>query len=92
MISALLSIWWLWIAIALIFALIELVAPSFIFLGFALGALATSVLVGLGYVPSAPALFACFAVVSLAAWIGLRLAFRRQSSDAKIITKDINDH
>ncbi len=92
MISALLNIWWLWIAIALILGFIELVAPSFIFLGFALGALATSAFVGLASVPSPAAVFAFFAVVSLVSWIGLRLAFRRQSSDAKIIHDDINDH
>ena len=92
MINALLSIWWLWVAIALVLGLIELIAPSFIFLGFALGALATSALVGLGYATSAPMLLAVFATVSLLAWIGLRFAFRRQSSDAKIITRDINDN
>lgn len=92
MITALLSIWWLWVAIALVLGLIELVAPSFIFLGFSLGALATSAYVGLADVPSPSVLFAFFSVVSLLAWVGLRFAFRRQSSDAKIITRDINDN
>ncbi len=91
MMTALLGIWWLWIAIAIVLGLIELVAPSFIFLGFSLGALATSAFVGLADVPSPPVLMAFFAVVSLLAWVGLRVAFRRQSSDAKIITHDIND-
>ena len=92
MMTALLSIWWLWIAIALVLGLIELAAPSFIFLGFALGALATSAFVGLANVPSPSVLFAFFAVVSLLAWVGLRFVFKHQSSDAKIITRDINDN
>lgn len=92
MITALLSIWWLWIAIALVLGLIELVAPSFIFLGFSLGALATSAFVGLSEAPSPPVLFAFFAVVSLLSWIGLRFAFRGHSNNAKVITRDINDN
>ncbi|MFK7765269.1 MAG: NfeD family protein [Roseobacter sp.] len=92
MIAALLSIWWLWIAIALILGFVELVAPSFIFLGFAIGALATSAFVGLAVVPSPAVLFAFFAFVSLLSWIGLRFVFRRQSSDVKIIHDDINDN
>jgi membrane protein implicated in regulation of membrane protease activity len=91
MITALLNIWWLWVAIALLLALVELLAPGFIFLGFALGALATSAVVALGYVSSGAGLLAVFAVVSLVAWIGLRAAFRRQSGSARIITRDIND-
>ncbi len=92
MIDAFMGIWWLWIAVALVFGLIELFAPGFIFLGFALGALATGFFVALAGAPSAPALLAIFGGVSLLAWIGLRVVFRRQSSDAKIITRDINDN
>ncbi len=92
MISALLSIWWLWIAIALALAIVELFSPGFLFLGFALGALATSAVVGFGWVASGSVLLAVFAGISLLAWIALRFAFRKQSSGAKIITRDINDN
>ncbi|MGD9294981.1 MAG: hypothetical protein PVI41_08890 [Roseobacter sp.] len=91
MIDAFMKIWWLWIAVGLVFGLIELFAPGFIFLGFALGALATGVFVGIAGAPSAPALLAIFGGVSLLCWIGLRFVFRRQSSNARIITRDIND-
>ena len=91
MITAFLGIWWVWIAIGLILGLIELFAPSFIFLGFALGAFVTAGFVGLSSAPSVPIMVAVFSVVSLLAWVGLRMAFRRQSSDAKIFTKDVND-
>ncbi|WP_298836221.1 hypothetical protein [uncultured Roseobacter sp.] len=91
MISAFLGIWWLWIAVAIVLAIIEVFAPGFIFLGFAIGALITAGFVGFGFIPSAAMLMAVFAGVSLLAWIGLRLAFRSQSSGAKVITRDINE-
>ena len=91
-ITAFLSIWWAWIAVALVFGLIEVLSPGFIFLGFALGALVTGVLVGIGFTASAPVLLAVFSVISLLCWIGLRFAFRRQSSGSKIITEDVNDN
>jgi membrane protein implicated in regulation of membrane protease activity len=66
-------------------------APATIFLGFALSALAMALVVfivpGLG----APALLALFAFLSLVAWMVLRRVFRRQTSDVRIVTKDIND-
>jgi membrane protein implicated in regulation of membrane protease activity len=91
MMTALLGIWWVWVALALVLALIEVMAPGFIFLGFALGALAISAIVGLGYASSVPVLMVLFAGVSLLAWIALRLVFRKQSSGARIITRDVND-
>ena len=91
MIDAFLGIWWLWIAVAIVLAIIEVFAPGFIFIGFAIGALITAGLVGFGYIPSASVLLAVFAGVSLLSWIGLRIAFRSQSTGAKVITRDIND-
>ena len=90
-----LTLWWVWIGIALSLAIIELLAPAFIFLGFALGALAIAgilliapgLLAGLSF----NALMAVFAVLSLVGWIALKYAFKGQSSGAEIITHDIND-
>ncbi len=67
MITALVGIWWFWVALALVLGLVELLAPSFIFLGFALGALATSAYVGFADVPSLAVLLAVFAAFSLVA-------------------------
>ncbi|WP_295316411.1 hypothetical protein [Roseobacter sp.] len=92
MVDALLSLWWIWVAVALVLGIIEVLAPGFIFLGFALGALVTAALVAFGYVPSAAVLFAVFGGVSLLAWVGLRFAFRGQTSGARIVTRDINDN
>lgn len=92
MIEAFLNIWWLWLAVAIVLAIVEVFAPGFIFLGFAIGALITAGFVAFGYASSASVLIAVFAAVSLLSWIGLRVLFRRQSSGAKIITRDINDN
>ncbi len=89
--TELLNLWWVWTAAALALAVIEVLVPGFIFLGFALGALAMVAVIFAVPGLSAPALLATFAGLSLAAWIGLRLAFRKQSSGAKVIHHDIND-
>ncbi|WP_299736806.1 hypothetical protein [uncultured Roseobacter sp.] len=87
----LLDLWWVWMAAALALAVIEVMVPGFIFLGFALGALAmvAVVLAAPGF--SAAALLAIFAGLSLVAWILLRIAFRKQSTGARIVHDDIND-
>lgn len=86
-----LSLWWVWICIALFLGVIELLIPGFIFLGFAIGAVAMALAVVILPVGNVPALLAAFAVLSLLGWIALRLMFRRQSSAARIVTHDIND-
>ncbi|WP_432816829.1 NfeD family protein [Sulfitobacter sp. JB4-11] len=92
MMAGLLSLWWMWICIALVVGLIELMAPGFIFLGFALGAMVMAGVVFLAPGLSIPLMLALFAILSLVAWIVLRQVFKRQSSGARIVTRDINDH
>lgn len=90
-----LTLWWVWIGIALALGILEILLPSFIFLGFSLGALA----LGAGFLVMPGALqditlnplLALYAGLSLLAWIGLKFAFRKQSSGAQTFTKDIND-
>jgi membrane protein implicated in regulation of membrane protease activity len=90
-----LTVWWIWIGVAFFLGIVEILLPSFFFLGFSLGALVIAGLTGLA--PSlvadlAPeALLTLFAGLSLAVWLLLRFVFRRQSSGSKIFTKDIND-
>lgn len=90
-----LMLWWVWVGIALVLGIVELLAPAFIFLGFAIGALAIAglllLLPGLLAGLSFNALMALFAVLSLVGWIILKFAFKGQSSGAEIITHDIND-
>jgi len=90
--AAYLSLWWVWVSIALALGVVELLAPGFIFLGFGLGALATALVVALFGGINIPAILAIFAVLSLIAWIALRLVFRGQSSGARVVTHDINEN
>ena len=89
--AAILSEWWVWVSAALVLGLIEVLVPGSIFLGFALGALAMVPLVLIIPVINGPLALAVFAGLSLAAWIILRVSFRRQSSGARIVSRDINE-
>lgn len=91
MMADMLSYWWVWICVALALGVVELLAPGFIFLGFAIGALAMAVMVFVLPATNIPALLAMFAILSLIGWVLLRILFRHQSSDARIVTQDIND-
>lgn len=89
--GAVLGIWWVWVALAFILGIVEVFAPAYIFLGFALGALATALFVAVASGPTAAVVIAIFAVASLLAWVCLRVVFKKQSSGARIVTRDIND-
>ncbi len=89
--AGLLLIWWVWICAALALALVELVAPASIFLGFSIGALTMAGVVTLSDITNTSALLALFAGLSLIAWIALKVIFRRQSSGARIVKRDINE-
>lgn len=90
--DSLLHIWWVWLCAALALALIELIAPASVFLGFALGALGMTAVVAFGAITNTSALLALFAGLSLIAWIVLKRVFKSQSGGARIITRDINDN
>ena len=86
------SVWWVWVVAGFALGVIEVLAPGFIFLGFAIGAVITGLLVGIGLLGAhVPALVLVFALASLAAWFVLRRMFGSQSGTAKLWDKDIND-
>lgn len=85
------SLWWVWLAGALALGILEVLAPGFIFLGFAIGAALVGLLLLTPFSPGLPALLAIFAILSLAAWAVLRAIFRREGGDARRIHHDIND-
>jgi|AntAceMinimDraft_12_1070368.scaffolds.fasta_scaffold137080_2 membrane protein implicated in regulation of membrane protease activity len=91
MLTDYLTLWWIWISVALILGLIEVILPGNIFLGFALGALAMVPVVLAIPGAGTSLLLAIFAGFSLAAWIILRVLFRKQSSGARIVKRDINE-
>lgn len=85
------SLWWVWLAAGVGLGILELLAPGYVFLGFAIGAgivgglLATGVSVGL------PILLVIFALLSLVSWLALRKVFGVRKGQVKVWDRDIND-
>lgn len=87
---ALWGLWWVWLAAALCLAILEILVPGFIFLGFAIGAAVTAVLVLLPFQLGLTALLAIFAGLSLVAWVILRRLFKPTDDQTRVIHNDIN--
>lgn len=89
---AVLFTWWAWLAAALVFAILEVLAPVFIFLGFCVGAAAVGLLLalGVGFGGALAWILVLFALVSLASTVGLRLLLGARPQDTKTYTEDIN--
>lgn len=86
------STWWIWAAAALLLAIIEVLAPGFVFLGFAIGAGAVAlILLNTGLSLGLPMLLLIFAALSLVAWLILRRLFARPQGQVKTFDHDIND-
>ena len=85
--------WWIWLAAALGLAILEVLVPGFVFLGFAIGV----ALVGLMLlIPAATTLSLSLllliaAGLSLGAWLILRHSFKLPGRAPKTFDHDIND-
>jgi len=89
----LLTIWWVWVVFGFALGVLEILVPGFIFLGFAIGAVFTGILVGTGLAPASLAvLILIFAVASVAAWLMLRRTMGVRKGQVKMWDKDINDN
>jgi membrane protein implicated in regulation of membrane protease activity len=87
-----LQVWWAWVVAGFALGVLEVLAPGYIFLGFAIGAVLTGALIGFGILFSGPpALFLVFSVLSVVAWLGLRRVVGVRKGQMKIWDKDIND-
>jgi inner membrane protein len=65
-----LTLWWVWAVVAVAFAILEVLIPTFVFLGFTIGGVAMAALVAMGVLPtSAGWLLLIFALASLAGYI-----------------------
>ncbi|MEO8243511.1 MAG: hypothetical protein ABI832_14495 [bacterium] len=85
------EVWWVWVVFGVALGLLELIVPGFIFLGFAIGAVVTGGLVGVGVLgANAPLLVLVFAVLSLVAFVLLRRLVGVTPGQVKIWDKDIN--
>ena len=70
----------------------EVIVPGFIFLGFAIGAVVTGALIGLGVLTGGPSLLLLvFAAISVATWFTLRRTMGVREGQSKIWHKDINN-
>ncbi|MDZ7907542.1 MAG: hypothetical protein U5N10_04505 [Gemmobacter sp.] len=76
---------------ALAVGALELLAPGYIFLGFAIGAMAAALVSWAGILTGFPAQLALAAGVSLLAWAGLHRVFPRARGSVKRFNGDIND-
>ena len=87
------TMWWAWVVFGVALGVLEVLVPGFIFLGFAVGAVVTGLLVGLGLLGgSVPVLALVFAVLSLVAWLGLRRVVGVMAGQVKLWDKDVNDN
>ena len=87
------TVWWVWVVAGFGLGVLEVLVPGFIFLGFAMGAVLTGVLVGLGLLGgNVPVLVLAFAVLSVLAWLGLRATMGVRRGQVKLWDKDINDN
>lgn len=84
--------WWVWMVAGFALGVLEVLAPGFIFLGFAIGAVATGLVVALGITASLPALLLMFAVLSCVAWLLLKRFFGRVDGQVKMWDRDVNDN
>ncbi len=92
MLQSLADTWWAWIVLGFALGVLEILVPGFIFLGFAIGAVLTGLLVATGLVPAGPmALLLIFAVLSVIAWLALRRTMGIREGQVKVWDRDIND-
>jgi membrane protein implicated in regulation of membrane protease activity len=84
--------WWVWMSGAVLLATLEVLAPGYIFLGFAMGAFALGLLlllqIPLGGIATT---ILVFAVLSLIAYLLMRRVFGLKTGSVKIWDRDIND-
>lgn len=88
----LLTEWWIWAVGVVALLVLEVLAPGFLFLGFAVGAGMVALLLALGLLgANIPVMAVLFAALSLIAWIVMRRMFGLRKTQVKIWDKDIND-
>lgn len=91
------ELWWAWVVAGVGLAILELFVPGFVFVGFALGAVATGLLIWSGLWPAGwmgghlSHHLLVFAVLSLAFWLALRALLGVRKGQVKVIDRDINE-
>lgn len=84
--------WWVWMVAGAVLAILEVLLPGFILLGFALGAALTGTLLWFGVLGgSLGLLLLVFGIASLVAWLALRQLVGVRRGQVKVWNRDIND-
>ncbi len=84
---------WLWIIAAVVLALVEILLPGFILLGFAIGAVVVALGLWLHLLGGSVALMLLvWAVASGLAWWWLKRTFMKAGAKPKVWTRDINEN
>ncbi|MBC6437136.1 MAG: hypothetical protein GDA52_03105 [Rhodobacteraceae bacterium] len=89
--------WWVWMAGGLVLAVGEVILPSYVLLGFGIGAGLTGLLLLAGgpvaalLMASVPILFLTFAVLSLLSWLALRHWLGVNQGQVRTFDHDINE-
>ena len=85
--------WWVWIVAGIALGVLEVLAPGYILLGFAIGALATGLLIAIGLLgASLPIMLLIAALVSLGAWFAMRKVFGIRNGQVKIWDRGLNEN
>ena len=84
--------WWVWMAAAAGFGMLEVVLPIFAFMGFAAGAAVTGLLLAIGMGTGVGGTLMVFALLSAVAYAGLRKVLGRDRGTARVVDRDINDN
>ncbi len=88
-----LSVWWVWVVAGLALAILETVVPGYIFVGFAIGAVATGGLLWLEVLGGNLAVqMLVFALISLVVWLTLRRVLGIRKGQVKYWDRDINEN
>ena len=87
------TLWWVWLVLAALLGVAEMLLPGFILLGFAIGALVMALLAATGLTGSSFALSVLiYAVASVIAWWWLNRMFPRDRGNVRVWDRDINDN
>ncbi len=93
MLQALAGTWWAWVVLGFALGVLEVLAPGYIFVGFAIGAVLTGILVGVGLAPAGFAvLLLVFAALSVISWLVMRKIMGVRKGQVKLWDRDINDN
>lgn len=85
--------WWVWMIAGAVLAILEVLLPGFILLGFALGAALTGALLWFGVLGgSLGLLLLVFGIASLVAWLALRRLVGVRRGQVTVWNRDINDN